>query len=172
VEEAEGETLSPRSLTRRGISTRTTSRNGCQQQHLHFLPPSLAAQGPRGTSSDLAELKTGVVTLYARDCSFDEREAIMQLAKDHDFSVILHCEDHGDFEGECESDLVAFERGTGRRISFMATNNSHEPLLTLSNLFPFDVARLKREFLLPEDILRAEGENMPTWCKNLMEVAA
>lgn len=123
-------------------------------------------------SPDLVELDAGVVHLFGRDCAFDERAEFLALAKKHGFSAIVHCEDHGDYEGECKSDVVAFDQATGRDIEFMATNNSREPLLTIQDVFPVDLARLKRDYLLPEDILRAEGERAPEWCKELLEVAA
>ncbi|MBL9205930.1 MAG: hypothetical protein JNN01_12635 [Opitutaceae bacterium] len=117
----------------------------------------------------LDQLPPGVVTLFARNCPYDERCGIIDLAKRLNFSVILHCEDLADFAGDATSDIVAFDATTSRDVSFAATNNSHQPLLRLDQCIGLSRAEFK-QFLLPKDILEAQGEDAPNWCKMLQTI--
>lgn len=119
----------------------------------------------------LDQLPSGAVTLVARNCPYDERGEILTLAKGFDFSVIIHCEELGSYELEVASDVVAFEAKTGREVSFSATNNSHDPLITLEQHLTLSPADFREQFLLPKDILEAQGEDAPAWCKLLQRMS-
>jgi len=113
----------------------------------------------------LDDLEPGRQVLFGRDVSYDIREELIGMARQHSFSLITHCEDHG--ADEPDNTIWAYNAKTFRELQHVDARpgNFNEPLVPLSDALGLTHEELRYKYGLPEELLDTWAESKARACQ-------
>jgi hypothetical protein len=102
---------------------------------------------------EIQKLAPGIITLFGRNVDWESGTKLIELAKQHDFSVIISTEDHADYESGNPNFLRAHEKGTHRLVECACDFQGPNPLVPLCDAVTMSREELMHEYALPVDLM-------------------